>query len=414
MKKTRLFALLLTVCLLAATTPAALAAGNSGAFVVSDANGKTGETVSLTVSVENNPGIIAAALRIDYDSDKLELISVQDENLMNGTATFSQDYTADPYYVSWNDALATENTTANGALVTLTFRVREDCPSGTSEIALTFKPGDVFNMDMEDQPFTAVSGVINIGTADNSGSDITEALPDNGGDSGNTKPEKPGNSDAAEPAPEVQQKPAESQNVSVPVQPAYSNYHNYRDLAENAWYRESVEFMLEKGLMYGVAENLFNPNGNVSRAQLVTILYRAAGEPAVTGRVGFCDVQAGSWYDKAVSWSSFTGVVKGVGDNRFAPSQDITREQLAVMLYRYSGSHVVSEEHLSAFSDAASVSAYAKAAVNWAVEQGILSGADGKLFPGATATRVQAAAMLTRYLRQSEIIPVPQMPGTIK
>lgn len=413
MKKTRLFALLLAVCLLAAATPAALAAGNGGTFVVSNASGEAGDTISVTISVQNNPGIIATALRIDYDSDKLELIAVQDEELMGGTVTFSQTYAADPYYVSWNDALAVENTTANGALVTLTFRVREDCPSGTSEIGLTFKIGDVFNMDMENQSFTAVGGVVTIEKTDNGGSDTTD-IPDDVGSSGSSKPENTENPGAAESTPDVQQKPAGSPEVSAPVQPVGSNYHSYRDLTENAWYREYVEFMLTKGYMNGIAADLFDPNGNVSRAQLVTILYRAAGEPAVTGGTGFSDVKSGIWYDKAVAWGSVTGVVRGVGENCFAPNQHITREQLAVMLYRYSGSPVVGTENLSAFSDAASVSAYAKAAVNWAVVNGILTGDGGRLSPGATATRVQAAAMLTRYLKQAETVPVPELPGTIK
>ena len=436
MKKQRFFSLVLAICLLAMSGPAALAAGDSGAFVVSDAAGKAGETVTVTVSVENNPGIIAAAMRINYDSDKLELVAVQDEKLMTGTTTFSQNYTADPYYVSWNDALASENTKVNGVLVTLTFRILEDCPDGTSEIGLTFRPGDVFNKDMQNQSFTAVGGTVTIGTPSNDGSGDTGGSNNAGdtgnnsntgdagnntgsGDNGSAEGTGTGNGSGSGNAGNngtttVPGTPAMPGQAPVqPVKPATPDYSAYRDLAAKVWYREYVEFMLEKGYMNGVAADRFDPNGNVSRAQLVTILYRAAGEPAVTGRVGFNDVEAGSWYDAAVTWSSFAGVVTGVGDNRFAPQQDITREQLAVMLYRYSGSPVVRGEYLSGFSDANTISAYAKDAMNWAVEQGILTGADGKLSPGATATRVQAAAMLTRYLKAASVIPVPGQPGVL-
>ena len=426
MKKQRMLSLLLAVCLLIATAPTALAVGDGGTFQVSDTAGEAGETVTVTVSVENNPGIIAAAMRIDYDSEKLELVAVQDEKLMVGTTTFSQNYMADPYYVSWNDALATEDTKSNGVLVTLTFRIREDCPSGDCEIGLSFRPGDVFNKDLQNQPFTAVSGTVAVSNSadSNSGGAETEETtkpdetkPGNTDDFGNAGTTKPGtagssgNSGNQKPIPTVPETPVEPPVVTV--QPTVSTYPRYRDLAETSWYRESVEFMLEKGYMNGVAADRFDPEGKVSRAQLVTILYRAAGEPAITGRVGFTDVEYGSWYDKAVTWSSFAGVVTGVGENRFAPQQNITREQLAVMLYRYSGSPAVRGEHLAGFSDAASISSYAKTAMNWAVEQGILTGDGGKLSPGATATRVQAAAMLTRYLKAASAIPVPEQPGLL-
>lgn len=435
MKKQRMLSLLLAVCLLIATAPTALAVGDGGTFQVSDTAGEAGETVTVTVSVENNPGIIAAAMRIDYDSEKLELVAVQDEKLLTGTATFSQNYMADPYYVSWNDALAAENTKSDGVLVTLTFRIREDCPSGDYEIGLSFRPGDVFNKDLQNQPFTAVSGTVvvsNSADSNSGGAEMEETTkPDetkpgntdnvgttkpgntgntgNGGNLGNTG--SSGNSGNQKPAPAAPETPVE--HPVVTVQPTGSTYPLYRDLAETSWYRESVEFMLEKGYMNGVATDRFDPEGKVSRAQLVTILYRAAGEPTITGRVGFTDVEYGSWYDKAVTWSSFAGVVTGVGENRFAPQQNITREQLAVMLYRYSGSPVVRGEHLAGFSDAASISSYAKTAMNWAVEQGILTGDGGKLSPGATATRVQAAAMLTRYLKAASTIPVPEQPGLL-
>lgn len=400
MKKRKIISLLLAVCLLAMCSPAALAAGTHGRFVVSDAAAKAGETVDVTVSIENNPGIIALALRIDYDSDKLKLVNVKDEKLMGGTATFSQYYTADPYYLSWNDALATEDTVKNGGLVTLTFRVLDDCPDCKSEIGLTFRSGDVFNKELADQPFVAVNGILNIGTPNSGSTDVGGSAGGTGGGMGGSLGGSTGN---AAPAPE---KPAEAQ-----PEPDTPSYDSYSDLAEKVWYREYVEFMLEKGYMNGVAADRFDPNGNVSRAQLVTILYRAAGEPTVTGGAGFSDVKSGSWYGKAVVWGSVSGVVSGVGGDRFAPGQDITREQLAVMLYRYSGSPVVRGEYLSDFSDAGKISSYAKTAMNWAVEQGILTGAGGKLSPGATATRVQAAAMLTRYLKAAERLPVPGIPG---
>lgn len=117
-----------------------------------------------------------------------------------------------------------------------------------------------------------------------------------------------------------------------------------------------------------------------------------------SGRRQLCRRPAGQWYSTAVSWAQQSGIVQGVGENRFAPMDSITREQLAVMLWRASGSPG-STQSLAAFPDAGTCSDWASTALAWAVERGILNGMDGRLAPGGTATRAQAAAMLTRYLQ---------------
>lgn len=409
MNKRSVVSLLLAASLLAASVPSALAAGTNGTFAVSDAAGKAGETVTVTVSVENNPGIIAAAMRINYDSDKLELVNVQDEKLMRGTTTFSQNYTADPYYVSWNDALASENNKANGTLVTMTFRVLEDCPDGVSEIDLTFRPGDVFNKEMENQPFTAVSGTVTIGTG------ISEPTPDAGDDStgGNTQTggSVSGNIQSGSLISGEKDPIGNDPIVNVPQQTAPSaDYAKFRDLQTGAWYSGDVAFMLEKGYMSGVSLDRFEPNGVMSRSQMVSILYRVAGSPKVTGGTQFADVPQGTWYTDAVTWASMSGIVAGTGADHFSPQAAITREQFATILYRSCGAPKLQADHLSGFADAGSVSGYAQEAMNWAVGQGILSGTGGnKLSPGATATRAQAAAMLNRYIKATTAIPVPDV-----
>ena len=134
--------------------------GNSPAFVVSDAKGKPGQTVEITVSVANNPGIISAALDVTYDRDKLRLTEVKDAELL-AKPTFSQSTEKYPYYISWNDALASKNNTGNGTLVTLTFEILKGA-SGEAEVGLSFDPDNVFDYDLNNVAFKAFSGFVYI------------------------------------------------------------------------------------------------------------------------------------------------------------------------------------------------------------------------------------------------------------
>ena len=109
----------------------------------------------------------------------------------------------------------------------------------------------------------------------------------------------------------------------------------FTDVAESDWFYDAVRYAYENGLMGGIGDNLFAPNHPTTRAQLVTILYRLEGEPAVTGQGPFTDVEADTWYTDAVTWAAEEGVVNGVSATQFAPGNNITREQLATILFRY-------------------------------------------------------------------------------
>ena len=152
--------------------------------------------------------------------------------------------------------------------------------------------------------------------------------------------------------------------------------------------------------MYGVGNGRFNPTGDVTRAMLVTILYRVEGSPSVEGMSNpFTDVPK-SWFTDAVIWAAGNGIVSGVGQGRFAPDTPITREQIAAILYRYEGQPQISGS-LSAFTDGSKVSSYARTSMIWATGVGLISGVGGgRLAPGDTATRAQIAAILTRYLQR--------------
>ena len=174
----------------------------------------------------------------------------------------------------------------------------------------------------------------------------------------------------------------------------------FADLTSGSWYYGGVRYALENGLMTGTSARTFAPDRPVTRAMLVTILWRLAGEPY--GRVSpFEDVLPGSWYAQAVSWAYDKGIVTGVTATSFQPGAPVTREQLCAILCRYAaltGKNTAASASLDAFTDRAQVSAYAEASVRWALQAGLLTGVgDGRLAPRSGATRAQLAVLLQRF-----------------
>ena len=174
----------------------------------------------------------------------------------------------------------------------------------------------------------------------------------------------------------------------------------FTDVAGDAWYYDAVEFVSVNGLMNGISSTLFTPDANLTRAQLAQILYNKEGKPAVSGSSAFVDVDPDTWYSDAVTWAVANGIVGGYGDGRFGPNDNITREQLAVMLWRYAGSSAATDKELH-FTDTDQASGYALEAIRWAAENGVLNGyGDGRLGPQGHATRAQVAQMLKNQLER--------------
>ena len=174
----------------------------------------------------------------------------------------------------------------------------------------------------------------------------------------------------------------------------------FTDVTEGDWFYDAVRYAYENSLMDGVGGNRFAPNSATTRAQLVTILYRLEGQPAVSGDLPFTDVESGTWYTNAVLWAAQNGIVNGVNDTEFAPGDDLTRQQLVTILYRYAeakGYDVSASADLSGYPDAGQVQDYAQPAMAWAVAEGIVEGMDGNLNPAGNASRAQIATILMRF-----------------
>lgn len=166
----------------------------------------------------------------------------------------------------------------------------------------------------------------------------------------------------------------------------------------DGWAKEYIEKAYRAGLINGITDTTFVPNAKMTRAMFVTVLYRLAGEPEGTTTNPFADVAKERYYFSAVCWAYQKGIVKGVSETAFAPNQQITRQEMVTMLYRYAGDAAENGQgDLSRFPDAAAVSGWAKEAMTWAVAQGIIVGSDGGLQPTRDATRAEAVTVVCRF-----------------
>jgi hypothetical protein len=184
------------------------------------------------------------------------------------------------------------------------------------------------------------------------------------------------------------------------------NAKDFADVAADAWYGDAVKFASSHELFTGTGEEAFSPEASMTRAMLVTVLHRLEDEPLAAGEL-FTDVNASGYYAAAVDWASANGIAEGLGDGRFAPAGEITREQLAAFLCRYArslGADVSAPGDISLFMDAKDVSSWAQEAMEWAVGAGLITGRSNiigtELAPKDTATRAEVAAILRRFVEK--------------
>ena len=178
----------------------------------------------------------------------------------------------------------------------------------------------------------------------------------------------------------------------------------FSDVAADAWYADAVTYVRDNGLMSGTSDTTFTPGGTMTRGMLVTTLYRMAGSPSLENEdlgYPFADVPGDAWYAGGVCWARLAGVVGGYSEDQFGPDDPVTREQIAVILWRYAGSPAA--ESGTDFADEGSISAYAAQAVDWARANGIVNGVeDNRFLPQSSATRAQVATILRNYLTMEE------------
>ncbi len=318
---------------------------------------------ALGSSREGWSSVSASALSTTPSGDKWEnsqtILSFKLKAIKNGTMSLLQSKN---YSVSKTDGMSFYTTSANDASVVIKTPKNENSDSENTDTEN--KDGEKTDTDKDN-------------TKDNTNGDT---------DGDNTTPTDPTDDE----------KKDENQS-SIKASERFS------DVAAGSWYEEAIGDVVEKGLFSGVSENLFSPNGTMTRAMLVTVLARLGSEETFSGKPDFTDVPQDAWYAAGVAWAASKGIVSGYGDGRFGPNDPITREQMAVIIYNFTKvmrSDVAEGAGLEKFSDSASVDSWALEAVKWAVGFGIMNGnTDGTLNPRGTATRAQVATVMMNYIK---------------
>lgn len=176
---------------------------------------------------------------------------------------------------------------------------------------------------------------------------------------------------------------------------------HFTDVDQALWYHDGIDFAIRNGMFSGISATQFDPEGVMTRAMLVTVLYRISGSPVIIVSDDYSDVPSDAWYASAVAWAKVTGIADGVGNGKFAPNVPVTREQSAAMLYRYAkyqGHEMLVEDIVENYQDGSTVSTFAVEPMNWAVTSGLISGVGNNLLsPQGSATRAQLATILMRY-----------------
>lgn len=307
---------------------------------------------------------------------------------------------------------ATSYTINNGAEKTVTLNssadmfykvLDKDSNRGEQTITIT-NNGDgilsITKLKICDDP-TATLGTL---TAD----DLIPALVSLGfkapeGDNGNSGTNTPTTPPTTDPGTEPPTTPPTTDpGTGTPTTPADPETGlPFTDVGPGDWFLENVRYVYEKGLMNGTSDTTFSPKKTTNRAMIVTILHRLEGTPAPGAPAPFTDVPAGQYYAEAVAWAAANSIVNGTSETTYAPLNNITREQMAAILYRYAqykNYEVSGSADLSAFTDAASISDYAVSALQWAVDAGLINGkGNGILDPKGSATRAEVSAILSRF-----------------
>ena len=374
MKKNRILCGLLALALAVSLVSPALAAGTP-TVSISSGEVKAGESVTLTVSIKDNPGLAALRLYIYFDTDAFEVDVDEGIELAGAFASRGsymtntiEDARASGRYQGhagkdgvvflWFNSSG-RNTTGDGAVMTITLKAKASAANGTYSIELGCGEKDASNEDEQFIPVAVSPGTLSL----------------TGGSSSGTQP--------------PEENPA----------PIFTDVNGH-------WAYDYIEDAAQLGLMEGY-QNLFRPDASMTRCEFVTALWRAMGKPAASKAATFTDLDQ-NWYLVAVAWAQENNIIQGTGGTKFEPYWPVSREQVAVILHRLAGTPTGMEMMLSGtydnlFQDSGMIHSWAKSGVYWAVYQEVYCGTASpnvgtSLAPTSDATRAQIAVMLVRYL----------------
>lgn len=366
---------LLSLALLLSLGGIASGAGSTGMIVTvsAPADAKPGDTITVELRSEGSPGISAAQFTLGFDATVLDCTDCEPGAALSGMMSAANPDAAAGAIIA---AAGAKPVDGNGVLGVYTFKV--------------LKAGD-YGFVLSDTLFAREDGTTVSYTVKGA-----QDKPMDPGDSGKPDEGKPSDPGSAG-------QPDGGGESAAPV---------FTDCVDH-WAQAYIEKAAALGLVNGVGDGKYAPDETMTRAHFVTILWRSAGEPEPAGPASFTDVtDASVYYYKAVAWAEENQVINGVGDGKFAPNGEVTREQLATILYRYhdgvsGGDKMWHSVYDSAFTDSGKVSDWARDAVYWAVYYEVWCGVGTAetgtaLYPLEPADRAQIAVIMTRYLEANE------------
>lgn len=337
-----------------------LAAGTSLKIDAPASLPAVGETFTVKVDISGNPGLCAAQYTLTFDGTVVECVSASVGDVLRGTLSATNPSASDGARVA---AASVDPATGDGSIGVFTFRVLR---AGSTSFAL------------KDGVFSDANGAA---ITTNVPSAVAPQKP-----SGTEKPEQPKGDEPA-----------------APSNPGENAGQTFLDVPKSFWGYESIERAAQLGYVNGVGGGKFEPNRQLTRAEFVTMLYRMAGKPAASTAAAFTDVPQNAWYRDAVNWAAEKGYVNGTGENSFNPDGKITRQEVVTILFRYSGAQSGMEQMFSSmydsqFADSGAIAPWAKTAMYWAIYNGVVNGTSPTtVSPTATATRAEVAAIFVRY-----------------
>ncbi|MBE6680451.1 MAG: hypothetical protein E7598_08050 [Ruminococcaceae bacterium] len=361
------------------------------------------KTVTVEISIDAAEAFCGCSFNLVYDNEVLDIVSVTGGDVVkSATAIINDSYAENSIRVVSASAVELPK---SGNIITAVFSYEK---IDKKSVAFEIENCKIMGVDSSkishkiNNTATIVFEVEDNETTTEATTEITTESTTTGGTSkpsGGTS--KPSGGNKPDKDKEEVTTTAKQETPAAPEEDPEVFLMSFDDVSEKDWFYDSVKYAYEQKLMNGTGENEFSPNTGLTRAMLVTILYRVEKEPRCE-IAQFADVAKDTWYTNSVSWASENGIVKGVGDGKFAPDANITREQIALILYNYAklkGNAVAAAADLSVYSDAASVSSWATDAVKWAVGEGIIKGRSASTLESqGHATRAEAATMLVRYL----------------
>jgi len=369
------------------TTVAGTASGaTTPVLKVSNATGGLGDEVTLTATLENNPGIAAYTLTLLYDSDTLAPVPAKTKagNIIPTNFSAVQAKPGEMILSAYTD----QNRYSGEILFEITFKISDNAKDSVTEVLLGYynerfdgfaRVGDAGNYVGGIKYDVALQGKVTI-----TGLSPPPVSPPSGSNPGGGASNPP-------PAETIPDGP-----------PPMGSQLPYGDVVATDWFYDAVKFVTESGLMGGVSDNSFAPGTTMSRAMLVTVLYRLEGKPDVSGKLTFLDVKTGQWYSDAIQWANENGIVYGYSNEIFGLNDSVTREQAVSILYRYTktrGLDVSAPADLSGYADSDDISSWALDAMEWAAAAGIVQGRTATtIAPQGTSTRAEVATVFMRYI----------------